>query len=234
MHHSLVRAAVVALASVPSVGFAAGIYTENFTTGNASWTQNNNAAANWITSGGPNGASDAYITTTYALTTSVTGTPVVARATGTVNGGVGASGGAFKGSYANVDVVSFYVKHDAPVALPIGLRLGGVTPGTAVVFDAPNVEPNVWTLLTFDISPTNPNIVSYEGTSGATDAIKFANAIANVNHLQLFLYLADPTYAPPTSGATVTFSVDAVTVPEPATLGLAALALPILSRRRRA
>lgn len=225
--------AALALAALPSIGLAAGIYTENFDSGNASWTQNNNAAANWVSSGGPNGTSDGYITTSYALTTSITGTPVVARATGTVNGGVGASGGAFKGSYANVDVVSFYVKHDAPVALPIGLRLGSVTPGTAMVFDAPNVEPNVWTLLTFEIDASNPNIVSYEGTPGATNDIKFANAIANVNHLQLFLYLADPTYVPPTAGATVTFSVDAVTVPEPTSLGLMAAAVPLLARRRR-
>lgn len=230
MIRSLTVAALAAL-SVTSTASAAGIYVEDFSGGAANWTQNNNnTAAVAVSSGGPLGTGDAFIQTSFALTTAVAGTPVVVRATGSNN----ASGGAFTGSYASVDTVSFYVKHNASVALPIGLRLGGTTPGTAIIVQAPLTQPNVWTLLTFELDPANPDIISYEGTSGATNEIKFNAVIGAISNFQAFLNLAQAGYVAPAAGESVTFSLDAATVPEPTTAVMALPALALLGRRRRA
>lgn len=213
-------------------------FTETFSSNNSAWTQNSNAAANGIASGGVGGISDGYITTSYTVPTATGGMPVVARATGSNN----ASGGAFKGDYSSIDTVSFYVKSDATFALPIALRLGGAVGGTAITIDGGFLQPGSdWTLFTFDLVSTNSNIISYEGTPGATTAAKFGNATSNVANLQVFFYLGKPGYVPPVTATPVTLSVDSVRlapVPEPHeyALGLALLlgAVIVLRRRRAA
>ncbi|RYD85599.1 MAG: hypothetical protein EOP84_01960, partial [Verrucomicrobiaceae bacterium] len=157
-------------------------FTETFSTNNSNWTQNSNAAATWVSTGGF-GDNGGYITTTYNVTTSTSGTPVVARATGNLT----ASGGQFMGDYSGISSVSVRVKSDATFALPIALRLGGATPGTAITINGGFLPAGAdWTTFTFNLAANN--YISYEGTPGVDDAAKFANAIANVANLQVFFY----------------------------------------------
>jgi len=210
-------------------------FTETFSSNASSWTQNNDAAANWLSSGGVDDGG--YITTAYTVPDTKSGTPVVARATGTAN----ASGGAFIGDYSSITTVSFYVKSDATFDVPIGLRLGGPASsrGSGItIYGGLLTAGSDWTLFTFDLSlgANNPNIISYEGTQGATDAAKFANAISNVANLQVFLYLGATDYTAPTTATSVTFSVDNVSaVPEPSTWAmiLASIGLVVLIKGRR-
>lgn len=208
-------------------------YTELFSSSNSLWTQNSNAAANWFSSGGVGGITDGYITTLFNVPTTASGTPVIARATGSNN----PSDGHFIGSYADITTISFSVKSDATFAVPIALRLGGAMGGVAITIDGGLLQPGSdWTTFTFELSPTNSKIISYEGTPGADNAAKFATATSNVANLQVFLNLSEPGYVPPTTATSVTFSVDSVTVvPEPTSAMLIGLGVPtlILMRRRR-
>lgn len=208
-------------------------FTETFSSNNASWTQSDNAAANWLSSGGVDGGG--YITTNFTVTTATSGTPVVARATGTAD----ASGDAFVGDYSSITSISFYVKSDATFDLPIALRLGGAVGGVAVTINGGFLAAGSdWTLFTFDLSlgANNPNIISYEGTQGANNAAKFAAATSNVANLQIFFYLGASGYTPPGSTTPVTISVDNVSaVPEPSTWAmiLAGIGLVVLIKSRR-
>ncbi|MBK1816358.1 hypothetical protein JIN84_12095 [Luteolibacter yonseiensis] len=208
------------LATCGSLSAAAVLpFTETFSSNNSNWTQNVSAtAANWISSGGA-GGSGGYITTTYSVTNTTSGTPVVARATGSNS----ASGGQFIGDYSEIDTITVSVKSNATFDLPIALRLGGAVPGTAITINGGILPAGAdWTTFTFNL--TANNFISYEGTPGADNAAKFANATSNVANLQLFFYLGAAGYTPPSTTTPVTLSVDSVSlVPEPSACVLSAL-----------
>lgn len=209
------------LATCSSLSAAAVVpFTETFSTNNSNWTQNSNGAAVWVSTGGF-GDNGGYITTNYNVTTSTSGTPVVARATGSAS----ASGGQFIGDYAGIGSVTVRVKSNATFDLPIALRLGGAVGGTAITINGGFLPAGAdWTTFTFNLAANN--YISYEGTPGADDAAKFANATSNVANFQLFYYLAAPGYTPPSSTTAVTLSVDSITlnaVPEPSAFVLSAM-----------
>lgn len=228
MLRSIAIAAVAALSTVSTASAYIEV-VENFNASNAGWTLNSNAtAATYVTTGGPAGAGDAYITGAFPLTTGTSGFPVAFRATGSNN----PSGGAFRGNYDGVSLVSFYFQHNAPVALPVALRLGGTTGGVGLATKGQFVEPNVWTLVQIPLNPTN--FESFEGTPGATNNDKFINAVSSVANFQIYINLGQAGYTPPAAAQSITVSLDAVAVPEPTVAALGLPALALLARRRRA
>lgn len=232
--HAHLATAGCLLATCASLSAAAVVpFTENFSTNNSNWTQNVSAtAATWVSTGGF-GDNGGYITTSYNVTTSTSGTPVVARATGSNN----ASGGQFIGDYAGIGSVTVRVKSDATFDLPIALRLGGAVGGTAITINGGFLPAGAdWTTFTFNLAANN--YISYEGTPGANDAAKFANAISNVANFQLFYYQGASGYTPPTSTTPVTLSIDSITlnaVPEPSALVMSVMGVAglVFFRSRR-
>jgi hypothetical protein len=143
------------------------------------------------------------------------------------------SGHAFEGNWIvqNIGQFSALVRHNAPLPLSFFARFSGpgnFPGGTAVKF-AP-VLPNTWTELSFDIRPSNPEFVTYEGTS-------FNTVFSNVGHIQLGLSVPAALAANSTA---FMFDIDKVSIaraiPEPSTLVALLLAGAVrmpLGRSRR-
>jgi hypothetical protein len=209
-------------------------YSENFDSSNQNWknsVSNLSQDATWVSGGGPGGAGDAFIEST--ITTPASGTPssaqVVFRARNTVN----SSNNEFFGDWIteNVTRIDLWVRHDAPTALDLGLRIPTSMGFPAMLGRFPDpIQPNVWTLLSMDINDTNPELLDETGPTHNN----FNPVFSNVTYLQLFANLSGLP-----NSTTVHFDLDRVTiVPEPSTwlmagLGLPALGLAIRARRRR-
>lgn len=235
MKRSLVLFAALTLLAATSPALAITVSTEeNFNTDAANWRQNSSATtANWVSSGGPNGASDSYVTSSLNLAKSTSAT-VVFRANDAFN----ASGDAFVGNWvtAGADTFSFWFKHDAPANLTVGARWSPIAnfPGLSILTSLNSIAPNTWTPITFALDPNNPNWINAEG-AGPTIPEAFYNTFSSVANLQI-LVQRDAALIP--ENTTVTFSLDHVSVvPEPSSLFLAAaggLGMLLIARRRRA
>ena len=143
-------------------------------------------------------------------------------------GGSGSSDGAFVGNWITDGVreISAQVRHNAPVPLNYFVRASGPFnfPGSTAVQFVP-VIPNVWTEVTFDVSPSSGQIVTFEGTS-------YNAVFSNIGHVQLGITIPAGFESNPTP---FTFDLDQVTIqtPEPSTLLLAGIVLvPLFSSRR--
>lgn len=200
-------------------------FTEDFTADNANWKDASSAGLTYVNSGGPDGSS--YVSSSFSFENSVEAdTPVLFRG----QDDFGSSGGAFEGNWVT-DVVrklSAQVRHNAPVPLTHFVRLSGPFnfPG-AVAVQFGIVLPNQWTEIEFDLSPSSPQFVSFEGNDWAT-------VISNVGHVQLGVSVPAALEGNP---ATYTFDIDkvAIATPEPTTiaLGLMGSILALGNRRLR-
>lgn len=198
-------------------------YTEDFPTGDANWRKANNTAPDYVATGGPSGAGDAYISSLHALASSTTAQTIF-RGQDNFN----SSGDAFVGDWitGGVTQFSFWIRHNAAVDLTVGTRFATPDnfPGFGALSTPTTVPPNQWTQITFAIDPTNPALQP-EGP------VSFATVFGNLGNLQI---LADRGSL--AVGTQVTFDLDKVNiVPEPAGLAIAAAggALLIVAVRRR-
>jgi MYXO-CTERM domain-containing protein len=167
-----------------------------------------------------------YASTNYAFNTGggAGGTSaVIFRAQDEFN----SSGNAFVGDWIadKITKLSVQVRHNAPMPLSYFSRFSGPGnfPGATAIQFAP-VMPNTWTTLTFNITPTSPQFVTFEG-------MDFTSVFKNIGHIQLGVSI-------PAALANDTtlykYDIDGVSaVPEPASIGLAALALGLLATYRR-
>ncbi|MEY5060857.1 MAG: hypothetical protein RIS45_778, partial [Planctomycetota bacterium] len=163
MTHVLAFGAACAIASAAAADIVG--FTENFTTDAANWRNSNGSATlAWSASGGPDGGS--YASSTFNLSSTTAGgfPPTVIRA----QQSYGSSGGGYVGNWitAGVTGVRFQFLHDLAEAVTVTGRFASAAnfPGAAVVTFSP-VQPNTWTTVFIDLTPTSPNFVSFEGTS---------------------------------------------------------------------
>ncbi|MEM0914612.1 MAG: PEP-CTERM sorting domain-containing protein [Planctomycetota bacterium] len=217
--------AVTLLATSPALAVT-NPFTESFDTDAANW--GTNVASTPATHVATGGAIDngGYISTVFDFSgTSAGQTPVLFRG----QDELGSSGGAFEGNYIadGVTEYSMYVRHNAPTPLTFFTRFASAVnfPGGTAIEFVP-VLPNQWTEIVFAIDPSNPEFVSFSGTS-------FGAVFSSIGHVQPGIEVPAALGGANTQ---ITFDLDEVTiVPEPATLGLAALGgLAMLTRRRAA
>ena len=220
---SLRRPCVLALMGLLLAGAEAAAttvpFTESFASDVAGWEDAQNAPLEWVASGGSDGGG--YASGAFSITSNpFGGGPVILRASAADN----ASGGAFIGDWLadGVGTVTARVRHDAPEDLAFFLRIATAANFPGAVFAGTEaVAANVWTQISFPISPTSPLCTPEGGTCAA--------ALANVGNMQI------GTSAPSSlagNGVSYTIDVDQVSltpIPEPGTavllgLGLAGIA----------
>ncbi len=217
---------LVLLALVSIISAAHGVtvpYTEDFTTTNAGWRQNISANfADFKPSGGPDGSS--YISSSYSFVGNLEDDgPVLHRANIADN----ASGGNFYGNWITAGATKFsaYVRHNVTEPVSYFARFTGASafPGI-IVFQPILVQPNTWTLLNFDASPSSPDLF-FEGGN-------YVSIFSNVSRVQ---FGANVSALLAGLDQTFTFDVDKVTVniPEPSALALSCLGLIGVVARRR-
>jgi len=199
-------------------------FTESFASGVSGWENSLNFPLAYGATGGSDGGGYASGTFNFnGFTPGFGGSgPIVLRASAADN----ASGGAFLGSWltAGVGSVTAMVRHNAPEAIQFYLRIATAANSPAGAFQSTQlVEANVWTQITFSISP----LASYCTDAGPPGAC--ATALANVGNFQV------GTSAPVglrDDDVAYTFDIDQVSlnpIPEPGTallfgLGFAGLA----------
>jgi hypothetical protein len=199
--------------------------SEKFTIDAANWADSSGLAPlSHMSNGGPDGS--AYATTTFTFNSGggAGGTSAVLfRAQDEFN----SSGHAFEGNWISdkITKLTAQVRHNAPQPLNYFSRFSGpdnFPGGTAIQF-AP-VLPNVWTTLTFNISPTSPQFVTFEG-------MNFSSVFSDVGHIQLGVSIPAALAADMTA---YKYDLDnVIATPEPTAVCLAALALGWVAIIRR-
>lgn len=168
--------------------------------------------ATWVSGGGPDGAGDAFIRSTF--TTPGSSPQVVLRARLSEP----ASDGIFFGDWTGGQkVINFSVRHNAPTPLTFGLRfpMPANFPAMNGTFsDA--VDPNEWTQLTLVVNESNPLWIN----EGAV----FNDVFSNVTNIQLYANLGSLPAATTIDVDLDNFQV----VPEPSTIAIAAMGLPAM------
>ncbi len=223
--NSLRRSSVMACLLCATAATQAAVvpFTEDFATDNANWKDAAGADLTFVAVGGPDGSSYASGIASFAASNENDPLTLV-RGQDNFN----SSGDAFVGDWISQGVTNFsvWVRHNAPMPLPMFTRFATSFnfPGAAGVEFAP-VLPNTWTLLSFDITPVNPQIV-YEGPAST-----FQSVFGSIGNLQVGVQVPAGMagFTPP-----VTIDIDQPSiVPEPASLALLALAgIGALNRRR--
>ncbi len=230
MHRFLIGSLLVLTVSFPAstqLATAGSLpYTEEFTTGTANWTNAASTATTYVPSGGPAGASEAYISTVYTEPSS-TSASTLFRGQDNLN----SSDGAFVGDWvaAGIEEFSFYVRQNSSASLIVGTRFATTAnfPAFSDVTET-TVPPDVWTKITIDISPTNANLQP-EGP------VAFDDVFQNIAKLQILTSRGSLDV-----GTQVTFDLARVSaaVPEPGSIVLAAAGAGValcgmVLRRRR-
>ncbi len=214
-------AVFAAVYSIATLQAATVPFTEDFTAGNAGWKDSASADMTFVAAGGPDGSS--YTTGTFSFAGQADGdTPVLLRGQDNFD----ASGDAFVGDWISdgVTEVTAYVRHNA--IMPLNFFVRASTPFNfpgGVAIDFVPVLPNTWTQVTFDVTASSIQFVTFEGSN-------HASIFSNIGNVQLGVSvpagLAGFT-------APVTFDLDQPTItPEPASLMLLASGAMVLLRRR--
>lgn len=211
-------------------------YIEEFIATAQNWRTSSSApagAATYNAAGGPSG--DSYISS--AFTTPVSGPAGNAQVVFRARDQYASSGNIFFGNWiaAGVPSIDFWFRQDTGQEISLGMRLSVLdNPGQAMLARFPDKLPSgVWTHLTLDISPTNPQLVDETGPTHDN----FIPVFESVNYITFFADLSGPLIP---SSTVLTFGLDRFTVvPEPASwqlavLGAVALGLIVCFRRRRA
>jgi len=205
---------------------AAVFHSQDFNDGTNGWRFATATTLDAVGSGGPDGS--AYVSRTFDPGS---GAPIIFRAQEEF-AGIDSS---YVGNWITSGVyqVSAYVRHNAPEPLQFNVRMSNPANFPGASYYSPLVTPfvpaNVWTKVTFDVTATSPQNVTYEGTD-------YATVFSNVGHIQFGANLPTALFE---GTASYTFDLDSVevlAVPEPASVGLAAVAcsgLALVVRRRR-
>lgn len=198
-------------------------FSEDFPTDNANWKDTNYADLTHVASGGPDGSS--YVNASFSFEfSSEDDATVLFRGHDEFN----FSGNNFVGNW-NADGVATLTaqfRHNAPVPLSFFARTSspaGFPGAVAVQFGV--ALPNVWTEVVFDVTPSSPQIVTYEGSD-------WASVFSNIGHVQLGVSV--PASLEGDAG-TYSFDLDqvAIALPEPSTLMLGSLGMLFLFSRQR-
>jgi hypothetical protein len=217
---------VGALSLIRSAAGATVPYTEDFVSGAANWGDNTGLnLLSHVASGGPDGG--AYASTNKSLQNLADSSLVLFRGQDEFN----SSNHAFEGNWVaqNIGQFSAYVRHNAPLPLSFFTRFSAPAnfPGGTAVKFAP-VPPNTWTQLTFDIGPSNPEFVTFEGSS-------FGAVFSNIGHVQVGVSVPASLAANPNA---FSFDIDKVSIaraiPEPTTFCLALVVGMVLAAMRTA
>ena len=190
-------------------------YSEDFTTSNANWVNYNSSGFLVHSSvGGPDGG--AYVSGTMSfLDRAIGATPVVLRGRDDFD----ASGDAFVGDWATDGIrrVSAQVRHNAPQPLDFFFRGSGLANFPGGFYGYVTVQPNTWTPIEFDVSPSSPQLVSYEGSDWGT-------VFSGVHNVLFGVVVPDGLVTVDTAYA---FDLDQVSIhaPEPASIVSAVLAV---------
>ncbi len=219
-----VPASVFAVLAGPA--YAATVpFTETFDADHANWADGANMPLSWSAVGGADGGGHAFGSFNFE-NAQASADLVVLRGSQSL----GASGGAFIGDWIGDGVTGFstYVRHDAAVPMTFFARFAApfnFPAGVAINF-AP-IPPNQWTLIEIPISASNPQFVTFEGST-------FESVFNSIGNVQIGVRTPEALAGVDTN---VTFGLDLVTiVPEPATLGLLAMGaiVGLCGRRKRA
>lgn len=228
LKRSTVLAALLLVFGISTQASAVSTFTETFSAGNSNWGDVASAPATHVTSGGPAGAGDGYITATQTIDNTFEATVFRGQAN------LGSSSGAFIGDWESDKVVkvSFDIRHTAPEPLSTFMRIS--TPGNFPAYVALSfapIAPFTWTHVEIPVIEGSPNLVS----EGAGFGFTYSDTFGSVGNVQVGLGALTGSTLGDTS---VTFDLDnvgiAAIVPEPTSvclLGMAAVAG--LSVRRR-
>jgi hypothetical protein len=213
------------LVFAPLAHAASPPFIETFDTGDANWARSNGVPGlTHVSTGGLDGGG--YVSDILDLSTNAEGdSRVTFRAQDEFN----SSGNAFVGNWLSDGVreLSAIVRHDAPEPLTFFARVASPFnfPGTSAVKFIP-VSPNTWTELNFEISPTNPEFVTFEGSS-------FAAVFSNVGHVQIG-FDVPASLAGTNTPVQVDLDQVAIAVPEPSSIiALLITGCGLLAFRRR-
>ncbi len=155
-------------------------YTENFTSDAANWADNTGQAlAAFVPSGGPDGSS--YITTTFNASGTKDGAGVITfRGQDEFN----SSNHAFEGNWlaGGINHFSAYVLNTASVPVTVFARFATASNFPGVAADNGTIAPpNQWTLLSFDINPSQINATLFpEGPDSF-----YTDAFSSIGHVQI-------------------------------------------------
>lgn len=219
-------AAVVAVSQSFACVASAAItdFYENFAGGAQNWRNANGASVlAWSANGGPDDG--AFVTSVFNLSSTTVGgfPPTVIRA----QQGYGSSGGVYAGDWiaAGVTGVSFMFRHNLGEAVSVTGRFATPvnTPGASTVSTL-LVNPNTWTLVSFDLREGSSDIVSLGGGT-------YAQIFSNIGNMQIGF-----TVPAALAGQNVIGSFDLTNfavVPTPGVAALLGLAGVLLRRRRR-
>jgi hypothetical protein len=200
-------------------------FTENFASDASGWLDNASGSLTYSAAGGQEGGG--YVSTEFNFVGSTAGGqgPVLFR------GNASASGGAFVGNWLGdgVALLTAWVRHDASVPLNYFARFAAPAgfPGAIAIDFSPisaSTGPDGWTEVQFAIAP-GPHFVSFEGSD-------FTTVFSSVGRVQIGVSIPAGLAG---VDQVVHFDLDSVAItPEPAALGLFALALGALLACRSA
>lgn len=204
-------------------------FTEDFSSNNSNWGKAASAftPADYVSTGGPAGAGDGYISNAFTFAAGDLG-QLVFRGQDNFN----SSGDAFVGNWSGtVQTLSFYIRQNSSVPLNVGARLATSMnfPGANWIYET-GVLPNTWAKVTIPITDTPGPGYTYT-PEGPITLASVINALGNIQ------VLAERGTLP--VGTVVTIDVDKISiVPEPSTLLLAGFGVLaggfVALRRRRA
>ena len=222
-NHLCTAVVASAMTFIAAQAEAATFYTEDFTAGTNGWRFATATTLTPVGSGGPDGSP--YVSRTFDPTSAA---PIIFRAQEEFPG----IDFSYTGNWISLGVneVSAWVRHSLPEAIEFTARFSNPAnfPGASYVSSL--VPSNTWTKVTFDVTASSPQNVTYEGTSHAT-------VMSNVGHMQFGANIPSSLQSGPAVEYTFDFDgLEVLTIPEPASASLAALAcsgLSLVVRRRR-
>lgn len=209
------KIAALATLALTTPAFATIVpFTETFDAGNANWLDGPQNPATWNPGG--------FLSTTADVSAAGSFGLLLFRGQQNQN----ASGGAFVGDYiaGGINTISFDIRHDADRDLSFIVRFATANNSPAfVIFSEVFVAANVWTTVSFDISPDNP-LLTFAGGTYDSVAYRIGNVQVLVDRVP---GLTEPLVA--------NFDLDNVAItPAPSAAALLGLGGLIASRRRRA